>query len=75
MKEASNRRRRGYELRRDPESAPIPRRTRQWGLGISIGVVLLATAIVVGSLYNIQIRNGEMYSLPGVPASRSRRSC
>ena len=62
MKEASNRRRRGYELRRDPESAPIPRRTRQWGLGISIGVVLLATAIVVGSLYNIQIRNGEMYS-------------
>ncbi len=62
MKEASNRRRRGYELRRDPESAPIPRRTRQWGLGISIGVVLLATVIVVGSLYNIQIRNGEMYS-------------
>ena len=62
MKEAINRRRRGTMLRRDPDSAPIPRKTRKWGLAVSIGLVLLGTAIVVNSLYDIQIRNGEMYS-------------
>ncbi len=61
MKQTNNGRRR-YELRRDPASAPIPGKTRKIGLGVSIGAVLLATAIVVGSLYDIQIRNGEMYS-------------
>ena len=62
MKEATNRRRRGGGLYRAPDSAPIPARTRKIGLAVSIGAVLAATAIVVGSLYNIQIRNGEMYS-------------
>ena len=62
MKEATNRRRRGGGLYRATDSAPIPARTRKIGLAVSIGAVLAATAIVVGSLYNIQIRNGEMYS-------------
>jgi len=62
MKEATNRRRRGGGLYRAPDSAPIPARTRKIGVAVSIGAVLAATAIVVGSLYNIQIRNGEMYS-------------
>ena len=62
MKETETRRRRGRALRRDPDAAPIPRRTRAVGLAVSIGAVLAATAIVVGSLYNIQIRDGEMYT-------------
>ena len=62
MKETETRRRRGRALRRDPDTAPIPRRTRAVGLAVSIGAVLAATAIVVGSLYNIQIRDGEMYT-------------
>ena len=62
MKETETRRRRGRALRRDPDTAPIPRKTRAVGLAVSIGAVLAATAIVVGSLYNIQIRDGEMYT-------------
>ena len=62
MKETETRRRRGRALRRDPDTVPIPRKTRAVGLAVSIGAVLAATAIVVGSLYNIQIRDGEMYT-------------
>ena len=62
MYQDNNRRRRGSSLHREPDGAPIPRKTRMVGLGVSIGAVALATVIVVGSLYNIQIRNGEMYS-------------
>ena len=62
MNQPNDRRRKGSSLRRDPDYAPIPSRTRKVGLAVSIGAVALATAIVVGSLYNIQIRNGEMYS-------------
>ena len=62
MNQNNNRRRRGYELRREPDAAPIPRKTRVTGLAVSIGAVALATLIVMGSLYNIQIRNGEMFT-------------
>ena len=62
MNQPNDRRRKGSSLRRDPDYAPIPSRTRKVGLAVSIGAVALATAIVVGSLYNIQIRNGEMFS-------------
>ena len=62
MNQPNDRRRKGSSLRRDPDYAPIPSRTRKVGLAVSIGAGALATAIVVGSLYNIQIRNGEMFS-------------
>ena len=62
MNQENNRRRRHSMLRREPDAAPIPRKTRVIGMAVSIGAVALATVIVVGSLYNIQIRNGEMFS-------------
>ena len=62
MNQENNRRRRNFMLRREPDAVPIPRKTRVIGMAVSIGAVALATVIVVGSLYNIQIRNGEMFS-------------
>ena len=55
-------RRPGYRLRRPSQQARLPSKNRRIGYFVSIGAVLLATVIVVRSLYIIQIRDGEMYS-------------
>ena len=62
MKEPENRRRRPYRLWREPADARLPGKTRRRGLFVSITAVAAATLIVVGSLYNIQIENGEMFT-------------
>ena len=51
-----------YRLCRPDQNERIPRRIGRIGRLVSIGAVLLATVIVVRSLYQIQIRDGEMYS-------------
>ncbi len=48
-------------VRRAQPDAPMARETRWLGYIVSIGAVLLATAFVGHSLYNIQIRDGDMY--------------
>ncbi len=61
-KPSKDRPRQGYALRRADQSARIPRTTRRVSMAVSVGAVVLATAIVVRGLYNIQIRDGEMYA-------------
>ncbi len=48
--------------RRTAHDEQLPARTRRISCFVAIAAVLIATAIVVHSLYNIQIRDGEMYS-------------
>lgn len=57
-----NKRRAGRSrIQRAQPDAPIAKGTKRLGYIVSIGAVLLATAIVGHSLYNIQIRDGDMY--------------
>lgn len=51
---------RGRIQRAQPD-APMAKETKGLGYIVSIGAVLLATVIVGRSLYNIQIRDGDMY--------------
>lgn len=51
-----------FRLRRAGAHERLSAPMRRLGYGASVAVLLLAAAIVVHSLYNIQIKNGDMFS-------------
>lgn len=53
--------RKGYRLHKPSPRERLAPRTRRLGYGMSVLLILAASAVVIHSLYDIQIRNGAMY--------------
>lgn len=61
QKPSSGQPRRGFQLRRPSPRARLTLGKRRLGYMASVALVLAASAVVIHSLYNIQIKNGAMF--------------
>ncbi len=61
QKPSSGQPRRGFRLRRPSPRARLTLGKRRLGYLASVALVLAASAVVIHSLYNIQIKNGAMF--------------
>lgn len=61
QKPSSGQPRRGFRLRRPSPRARLTLGKRRLGYMASVALVLAASAVVIHSLYNIQIKNGAMF--------------
>lgn len=61
QKLSSGQPRRGFQLRRPSPRARLTLGKRRLGYMASVALVLAASAVVIHSLYNIQIKNGAMF--------------
>lgn len=61
QKPSSGQLRRGFQLRRPSPRARLTLGKRRLGYMASVALVLAASAVVIHSLYNIQIKNGAMF--------------
>lgn len=61
QKPSSGQPRRGFQLRRPSPRARLTLGKRRLGYIASVALVLAASAVVIHSLYNIQIKNGAMF--------------
>lgn len=61
QKSSSGQPRRGFQLRRPSPRARLTLGKRRLGYMASVALVLAASAVVIHSLYNIQIKNGAMF--------------
>lgn len=61
QKPSSGQPRRGFQLRRPSPRARLTLGKRRLGYMASVALVLTASAVVIHSLYNIQIKNGAMF--------------
>ena len=61
QKPSSGQPRRGFQLRRPSPRARLTLGKRRLGYMTSVALVLAASAVVIHSLYNIQIKNGAMF--------------
>lgn len=61
QKPSSGQPRRGFQLRRPSPWARLTLGKRRLGYMASVALVLAASAVVIHSLYNIQIKNGAMF--------------
>lgn len=61
QKPSSGQPRRGFQLRRPSPRARLTLGKRRLGYMASVALVLAASAVVIHSLYNVQIKNGAMF--------------